>query len=375
MRNNSTISERSQNKSNPYKMWLLAPPVILLTVISDIIIWNGVFPSLDLTWKWMVCLPTAIILCLMVAVISGHGGNRSLQLFIDSLLFLAVPKLVFSVFAWPFGWVCGLIVSAIVIILFTYATTYGWLKLTVKKEDLVFPDLPDAFDGYRILQISDFHIGTFSNHPEFIEKMVTTANSLNADLIVFTGDLINTSVSEIKPFTQMLSQLKAKDGKLSILGNHDYMDTQNVVRAEKEMGWNLLLDSHIEMHKGQHTIYIIGVEHTGKPPFESRGNLKQALAGVPNDAFKILLTHDPSHWRMEVLDTTDIQLSLSGHTHGGQLKIGWFSPAGLICREFAGIYTQQGRTLYVSMGVGGRIPFRLGAWPEINLLTLRNKLS
>ena len=356
-------------------MWLLTPPVILVTVISDIIIWNGVFPELDLTWKWMVCLPTAIILCLMVAVISGHGGNRSLQLFIGSLLFLAVPKLVFSVFAWPFGWVCGLIVSAIVIILFTYATTYGWLKLTVKKEDLVFPDLPDAFDGYRILQISDFHIGTFANHPEFIEKMVTTANSLNADLIVFTGDLINTSVSEIKPFTKMLSQLKAKDGKLSIMGNHDYMDTQNVVRAEKEMGWNLLMDSHTEMHKGQHTIYVIGVEHTGKPPFESRGNLKQALAGVPNDAFKILLTHDPSHWRMEVLDTTDIQLSLSGHTHGGQLKIGWFSPAGLICREFAGIYTQQGRMLYVSMGVGGRIPFRLGAWPEINLLTLRNKLS
>ena len=173
----------------------------------------------------------------------------------------------------------------------------------------------------------------------------------------------------------MLSQLKAKDGKLSIMGNHDYMDTQNVVRVEKEMGWNLLTDSHLEMHKGQHTIYIIGVEHTGKPPFESRGNLKQALAGVPNDAFKILLTHDPSHWRMEVLDTTNIQLSLSGHTHGGQLKIGWFSPAGLICREFAGIYTQQGRMLYVSMGVGGRIPFRLGAWPEINLLTLRNKLS
>ena len=375
MQNNSTIPERSQNKSNPYKMWLLTPPVILLTVISDIIIWNGVFPELDLTWKWMVCLPTAIILCLMVAVISGYGGNRSLQLFIGSLLFLAVPKLVFSVFAWPFGWVCGLIVSAIVIILFTYATTYGWLKLTVKKEDLVFPDLPDAFDGYRILQISDFHIGTFANHPEFIEKMVTTANSLNADLIVFTGDLINTSVSEIKPFTQMLSQLKAKDGKLSIMGNHDYMDTQNVVRAEKEMGWNLLMDSHLEMHKGQHTIYVIGVEHTGKPPFESRGNLKQALAGVPNHAFKILLTHDPSHWRMEVLDTTDIQLSLSGHTHGGQLKIGWFSPAGLICREIAGIYTQQGRMLYVSMGVGGRIPFRLGAWPEINLLTLRNKLS
>lgn len=375
MRNNSTISERSQNKSNPYKMWLLAPPVILVTVISDIIIWNGVFPSLDLTWKWMVCLPTAIILCLMVAVISGHGGKRSLQLFIGSLLFLAVPKLVFSVFAWPFGWVCGLIVSAIVIILFTYASTYGWLKLTVKKKDLVFPDLPDAFDGYRILQISDFHIGTFANHPEFIEKMVTTANSLNADLIVFTGDLINTSVSEIKPFTQMLSQLKAKDGKLSIMGNHDYMDTQNVMRAEKEMGWNLLMDSHLEMHKGQHTIYIIGVEHTGKPPFESRGNLKQALAGVPNDAFKILLTHDPSHWRMEVLDTTNIQLSLSGHTHGGQLKIGWFSPAGLICREIAGIYTQQGRMLYVSMGVGGRIPFRLGVWPEINLLTLRNKLS
>ena len=137
------------------------------------------------------------------------------------------------------------------------------------------------------------------------------------------------------------------------------------------MGWDLLLNDHVKIRRGQQSIFVIGVEQTGKPPFETIGKLNKALAYVPDDSFKILLTHDPSHWRMEVLDTTDIQLTLSGHTHGGQLKTGCLSPTRLLYREWSGIYTQQGKTIHVSNGLGGRITFRLGAWPEINLLKLR----
>lgn len=346
--------------------------ILLVTVIPDIIIWNCIVTPLGTEWKWMLCLPTAIIFVLMAAGLTTHKPRGSMvRLFLGAMLFLAIPKLVFSIIAWPFGWIVGMVAAATVILLFAYASTYGWLRLVVKKETFEFPDLPDAFDGYRILQISDLHIGSFARHPEFIQKMVSTANSLNADLIVFTGDLINVKESEVRPFVKHLSQLKAKDGVLSIMGNHDYYDGNKIVNTEKEMGWKLLLNDHIDIRRQGQIISVIGVEQTGRPPFEARGKLRKAIADVQDGAFKILLTHDPSHWRMEVLDTTDIQLTLSGHTHGGQLKMGRLSPARLIYREWSGIYRQQGKTIYVSNGLGGRLPFRLGAWPEINILTLK----
>ena len=346
--------------------------IIIINVIPDIIIWNCVFTAPTDEWKWLLLLPTTAIFFLMGAAMTTQKiRQRSIRLIIEATLFLTIPKLMFSVIAWPCGWPAGLAIAVVVILLFAYAFIDGWKKLGVKEETFVFPDLPKPFDGYRIMQVSDFHIGTFAHHPEFIEKIVETANSQNADLIVFTGDLVNKKNSEVQPFTATLAQLKAKDGVLSILGNHDYLDLSNVIKTEEMMGWQLLLNSHVNIRRGQHTLSVIGVEQTGKPPFGARGDLTKALAHVPHNAFKILLTHDPSHWRMEVLDTTDIQLTLSGHTHGGQLKAGRFSPARLIYREWGGLYTQQGRALYVSMGVGGRVPFRLGAWPELNLLTLK----
>lgn len=346
--------------------------IILMNIIPDVIIWNCVFTTSAGEWKWLLLLPTAAIFCLMgMAMTIREIRQRSIRLIIEATLFLTIPKLMFSLIAWPFGWPAGLTVAAAVILLFAYAFIDGWKILKVKEETFAFPDLPEAFDGYRILQISDFHIGTFVRHPEFIEKIVETANNQNADLIVFTGDLINKKNSEVQPFASSLAQLTAKDGVLSILGNHDYLDLNDVVKTEEMLGWQLLKNSHVILRKGQHTLAIIGVEQTGRPPFGARGKLTKALAPIPDGTFKILLTHDPSHWRMEVLDTTDIQLTLSGHTHGGQLKMGNLSPARLFYREWGGIYTQQGRTLYVSMGVGGRVPFRLGAWPELNVLTLK----
>ena len=355
-------------------MLLVILIIILVTVIPDIIIWNCIVTPLGKEWKWMLCLPTAIIFVLMAAGLTNHKARGPIvQLFLGAMLFLALPKLVFSIIAWPFGWKAGMIAAATVILLFAYASTYGWLRLVVKEETLEFPDLPDTFDGYRILQISDLHIGSFARHPEFIKKMVSTANSLNADLIVFTGDLINVKENEIRPFVKHLSQLKAKDGVLSIMGNHDYWDDKKIINTEKEMGWKMLLNDHVNIRRQEHYISVVGVEQTGRPPFEARGKLGKAIVNVQDGTFKILLTHYPSHWRMEVLDTTDIQLTLSGHTHGGQLKIGCLSPARLIYREWSGIYRKHGRAIYISNGLGGRLPFRLGAWPEMNMLTLKSK--
>ena len=220
-------------------MLLLALIILLVTVVPDIIIWNGIFPSPDGGWKWMLCIPTVAVFCLMGAAMAVRKERgRIVQLFIGVMLFLIIPKLVFSVIAWPFGWPAGMAAAAIVITLFTYGSVIGWLRMTVREETLAFPDLPEAFDDYRILQISDLHIGTFTRHPEFIKKMVRTANSLNPDLIVFTGDLINMRASEIMPFTQILTQLEAKDGVLSILGNHDYMDYYQTINTEITMGWD-----------------------------------------------------------------------------------------------------------------------------------------
>lgn len=350
--------------------------ILLAVVIPDVIIWDWIFPSLCVGWKLLLCLPTLVVFASMWATMTGRWGhNLSIRMFFGSLLLLAFPKLVFALIAWPFGWIAGLTVAVLVLFLFAYGFMYGWLRLAVKRETLEFADLPKAFDGYRILQISDFHIGTFEHHPAFVKRVVETANSQGADLIVFTGDLINISGNETKPFVEILSRLKAKDGVLSILGNHDYADVQAVVADERRMGWRLLTNEHVNIERDNQTISVIGVEQTGRPPFAARGHLKEAMSGIPSETFKILLTHDPSHWRLEVLDKTNIQFTLSGHTHAAQLKIGRFSPARWMYREWGGKYEHDGRVLYVSLGLGGTMPFRLGAWPEINVITLKNVVN
>ena len=209
-------------------------------------------------------------------------------------------------------------------------------------------------------------------------------NDLHPDLIVFTGDLVNSSADELDNFMEILPQLRAKDGVYSILGNHDYCEyhhydtpdgarsnLREVIRRERGFGWDVLLNEHRFIHRGTDSIAIIGVENEGKPPFPSFADLPKAMKGVSDDVYKILLSHDPSHWRREVLPETDIQLTLSGHTHAMQLMIGNFSPAQWAYREWGGAYQEDKHMLYVSLGIGGTVPFRFGAWPEINVITLK----
>ena len=316
--------------------------------------------------------PTLSVLCILTGfdkkILSYLLRKRP---FFCILIALILPKLVFALLAWPFGWGVGVAGVALLLGLFIYGFTRGWLRLIVKEESFLIEDLPKAFDGYKIVQVSDLHIGSFANHPEYVEKVVRLANEQNADLMVFTGDLVNIFPEEADPYIDLLGKLKAKDGVFSILGNHDLYYYRKVVEKERKIGWRLLYNEHVSISRDSESIVLIGVEQVGKPPFESKGQLKKAMAGVPDDAFKILLSHDPTHWRMEVLGATDIKLTLSGHTHAAQMKIGSFSPAKWIYREWGGRYEENGQTLYVSHGIGGNMQFRLGAWPEINVITLK----
>lgn len=298
-----------------------------------------------------------------------------LVVFIPGLLFLA---------ALPFSdWRIALCISLVFILFVAYGSFFGWRRIIVKRATCSSSLLPEEFDGYRILQMSDIHIGTFLRNPSFIDKLVAKVNDENADLIVFTGDLVNVGADEVIPFMGKLNKIKASDGIFSIMGNHDYCEygkdnsARNIKRhqtilhyIESKIGWRLLMNEHVMLTRGSASIALIGVENIGKPPFNTYGNLPKAMKGLPYGMFKVLLSHDPTHWRRGVLHKTDIALTLSGHTHAGQIKIGKFSPAKWAYNEWGGKYVEGGSMLYVSLGIGGAVPFRFGAWPEINVITL-----
>ena len=250
------------------------------------------------------------------------------------------------------------------------------------------PHLPKSFDGYRIVQLSDFHVGTFGKDTSFPARVVAEVNALKPDLIVFTGDLVNSRASELMPFTDVLSQLKARDGVMAILGNHDYADYSYWENDRKkqndrdwlhtmqcDMGWIMLCDSTATIARGDDRLYIVGVENIGEYPFAVYGSLKRADQ-APVDGVKILLTHNPRHWNDSVMNRAemDYALTMSGHTHAMQMRLGKWSPAKYKYPQWGGLYTDTlGRHLYVNIGIGAvGMPARLGnANPEITLLTLR----
>lgn len=273
-----------------------------------------------------------------------------------------------------------------------YGITKGKYNFTYHKIDLWLSDLPDAFDGFTIAQISDIHSGSFSDK-EPIEKGVEMVNALNADIVVFTGDLVNNLATEIEPWISTFSKLKSKHQKLSILGNHDYADyiqwtneqdkMQNLAdlkSSHPKMGFKLLLnDSHIIEKDGQKLAFA-GVENWGLPPFPQYGNLDKALENIDSETCTVLLSHDPSHWDEKVKHhSKKIALTLAGHTHGMQFGVeipGFikFSPVQFRYPKWAGLYTENDKNLYVNRGFGF-IGFhgRVGIWPEITQITLRKK--
>ncbi|WP_276909907.1 metallophosphoesterase [Hallella colorans] len=312
--------------------------------------------------------------------------NSLMRLVFGSLLFIVLPGLLFLFLCPLVGWKIALVLPIMVWVVTIYGFFFGWRHIVVRQTVCSSPLLPVSFDGYRVLQISDIHIGTFLRNRQFVNKMVNLVNAQRADLIVFTGDLVNVSAEELIPFQHVLGQIRARDGVYSIMGNHDYCEygenkngrdverNQTVLKyMERKMGWRLLLNEHafVSNDSGDQ-IAVIGVENISRPPFQDYGDLQAAMRGLPRGMFKILLTHDPSHWRRGVLGQTDIALTLSGHTHAAQVRLGRFSPAKWAYNEWGGKYTEKGVMLHVSLGIGGTVPFRFGAWPEINIITLRH---
>ena len=274
-----------------------------------------------------------------------------------------------------------------------YGMYKGKYNFKVLKYSLEFDDLPDAFDGYQITQISDIHSGSLDN-PEKIEYGVDLINQQESDVIFFTGDIVNNKADEMDPWMETFKKLKAKSGKFSILGNHDYGDyvdwesdtakelnMDKIKDIHKELGFDLLLNEHRTLKKNDDKIALIGVENWGAGGFKKVGDLNKASSKVEEKDFKILMSHDPSHWEKEVKShKTHYHLTLSGHTHGMQFGIeipGWikWSPVKWRYKYWAGIYEEAGQFLNVNRGFGFlAYPGRVGIWPEVTVITLKKRL-
>jgi len=284
-------------------------------------------------------------------------------------------------------------IAAIPFISILYGITKGKYNFKVLKYTLYFDDLPTAFDGYQISQISDIHSGSFDNK-EKIKYAVDLVNDQASDVIMFTGDLVNSESKEMRPWQSTFSKLKASDGVFSILGNHDYGDYtrwpsdqakaenfQELQDIQKEMGFDLLRNESRFIEKEGERLAIIGVENWGKG-FKQKGDLALASSKVDSNDFKILLSHDPSHWQYEVVkDPNHYHLTLSGHTHGMQFGIEipgiikW-SPIKWRYKYWAGIYEKAGQYINVNRGFGFlAFPGRVGIWPEISVITLKKRIN
>ena len=311
--------------------------------------------------------------------------NR-LSLLLIVFLCINVPKAIFALLSPLCKSHIGLAIALFTMAYLVFGATEGKQHFQVKEVTIESEALPRGFDGYRIVQLSDIHTGSWGNDTAPMLKAVNIINRLQPDLIVFTGDLVNNLASELDAFIPVFSQLKAKHGVYSVLGNHDYStyikwDTPQQQEAQLDslkakqarMGWTLLNNRHVKLHQQNDSIALIGVENSGRPPFPDHARLSEAMTGTAG-MFQILLSHDPSHWRREVLPKTDIQLMLAGHTHAMQTRIFGFTPAQFVYPENDGLYQEGEQMLYVNIGLGHLLyPMRLGAWPEITLLTLKAK--
>lgn len=359
------------------------------------------------TWKkkamrMIYWVPSIVLLLGMVYVFGSFKAKPEsmnlLGIFLITFLTINVPKIVFTLLSLlfrailpkPKGQIVGNCIagaSALFVMGYIlYGAFFGTENFQIRETTILSKDLPKGFENYRIVQISDIHCGSWAGDTQALQKAVNLINAQEPDLIVFTGDLVNNIATELDEFMPVLSQLKARDGVYSVLGNHDYAmyipwespekKEENLIalkQKQADMNWILLNNRHVKLYQNGDSLALIGVENCGRPPFPNYAKFPEAMEGTEG-MFKILLSHDPSSWRREVLPETDIQLTLSGHTHAMQTKIFGFSPAVWVYPEYEGLYTEGKQMLYVNIGLGHLMyPLRLGAWPEITLLTLKRE--
>ena len=376
--------------------------IILAALLPDIYIYSRFLRRrFDLTaWQhllWWLPGAAMIAVTLTYAMIDNFAPDNltwfNIYLFMIGLI--VVPKVLFvlaslagrlarRLFRLKRNWgnYAGLLlVLGELYVLFT-GSMGGADRLRVNRVTIGSADLPAAFDGYRIALFSDAHLGSMRS--ELLRRAVDAMNAQSPDITVFVGDLQNMRPQELPRHSAALARLRAKDGVFSVLGNHDY--TQYVPKLpeaqkrrnerltrdfETSVGWQLLLNDNRVIRRGHDSIVVAGEENDGKPPFPAKADLRRTLRGVSKGAFVVLLQHDPSAWRRSILPGSRVQLTLSGHTHGGQMSLFGMRPTELTGGDDAGLYVEGNRMLYVTTGLGGFVPFRFHMDPEVVLVTLR----
>lgn len=403
--------------------FLLAVMAMVVSIVIDIYIYYDIRnPYRKGLWRKLYGVSSVLCWLFLIVLVcmpkrSEDSGILGIMWMLYAYLSIYVAKLAYVVVSllgrlvrlvpglrlkWrPSCWL-GLAAAIAAFIIMWGGVIWTRNNIEVKRVDIVSTRLPEAFDGFKIAQISDMHVGTWGTDTTFISNLVDSVNALHPDLIVFTGDIVNRKTEELKPFMGVLSRLKAPAGVLSVLGNHDYGDyvdwkspaqrisnNKLLAQYQSEMGWDLLNNERRFIKRGNDSITVVGVENWGDPPFHTYGNLEVALSESrdsvhhQNDSrFKVLLTHNPEHWNRIVSRKTNIDLTLSGHTHAMQIMLAigdWkWSPAEFRYELWGGLYERlndEGKTtrLYVNIGDGEvGMPSRLlDANPEITLLTLR----
>ncbi|MBR2072548.1 MAG: metallophosphoesterase [Alistipes sp.] len=313
-----------------------------------------------------------------LAIISLAIGVVVLIVALVSMLFGASFKIVFLRGLWfmLFPWLAWI-----------YGTVVERNRFRTEKVEIASESVPTTFDGYRIVHISDMHLMSFAGREGALQRAVDKINALEPDMIAFTGDLVTMGPEELDGLQDILATLRAKDGVYSILGNHDYSEyrrwdsqqakreaLEELKRREGEMGWRLLINENEAIVRGEDKLSVIGVENiSGNRSFRTYGDLQKALKDADGE-YKVLLSHDPTHWRAEVVGKSDIDLTLSGHTHAMQISLLGWSPASLMYDEYRGLYNDGKQHLYVNVGLGQTaVNARFGAAPEITLITLKHK--
>lgn len=374
--------------------------ILLVTLLPDIYMYRRyVKRRLGNVWARIAWwLPTLLITVSTIGVsLTRDFAPHNLTLFNTYLFITALvvlPKLTFVLCSLAgrlarrmlklrrnWGNYVGLVLVLAELYILFHGTMVGTDRLNIRQVTVEFDDLPKAFDGYRIAQFTDVHLGSMKD--ELMLRAVTAIDDMRPDLIVFTGDIQNMGPDELPRFAQTLKRLKAKDGVMSVLGNHDYSRYVNLppdeaLRNERmtrdfetSLGWQLLLNDNRIVRRGSDSIVIAGGENDGRPPFPAKADLKKAMRGIHAKSFVVMLQHDPSAWRRHILPLTNAQLTLSGHTHGGQISLFGLRPTELVGKEDDGLYVEGKRKLFVSTGLGGFVPFRFYMNPEVVEITLK----
>jgi len=388
----------------------LLVPIILISLglLSDVYIYHRYINTMSM-WRWIWWIPIVVVIGFFIKFLFFSNGlaaeYATTNIFLLIMVLVCIPKMLFALFSLipRIGTYIGLIVAVSIIFIVLWGITYGFCQIKVKEVVYESIDLPEAFDGYRIVQFSDTHVGSFYGpYKHLLQESMDTINNLHPDMICFVGDIENFTPNEIEAHRAAFSSLRARDGVFSIMGNHDYStyikvsDRERAAmvnrtrQTQRSFGWTLLENENRTIKRGNDSIYLIGEENWGKPPFPQYGNLKKSLKGLALNAetkrigakdscaFSVMLSHDPTAWKMHILPVFRPDITLSGHTHGTQFSIFGWSPSSMVYNEWGGAYYDETSPihkcmLYVSTGLGGNFPFRFGMPREVVMITLKRK--